>query len=462
MAVVCTPTVYVDGSPIQTAGGTVTAVGELSVTWGRSALLDRATPATATVTVRDTALGAPLAARDDLIGRQVILGWVGSDASTGVLFRGRVTDAAVTYRRRRGGYEVTLSCSSLEVDAGNHRADAGTTWPAETVQARYQRISALAPAELYAPTLLPSRLDVGLTDVADPSRDFGSYLCSPAEVGGRNMLELLHALYESLYPVPLIYDPARNGFGWASRRRYVYTPEGAAHSGRLVADPTRGGRYVGATVNGAPGLTLDAEDLAYEGELLYPLESRVTRVDIDYASSTGVKGTARALIDGGGGEPIIGRRPLTIQSMLSEPAMATQLASSWALLAQNETRRPRLGTLNYSTARAPFPTAGHASALLRGCESGAQLFIGRSWATALDVRPIYGILGESITYAGGQWSIDFQPAPVSVEWPTAPITSVGAASGTAVRLVDVDESVTVADLAFIDVGAGFTTATQPL
>lgn len=460
MAVTCTPTVYVDNSPIQTAGGTVTAVGALSVTWGRSALLERATPATAEVTVRDTARGAPLAARDDLIGRQVILGWVGSDASTGVLFRGRITDAAVTHRRR-GGYEVALSCSSLEVDAANHRADAGTTWPAESIQTRYQRISALAPADLYAPTLLPSRLDVGLTDVADPSRDFGSYLCAPADVGGRNMLELLQQLYESLYPVPLIYDPARNGFGYAARRRYKYEPVGAAYSGRLVADPTRGGRYVAAPVLGAPALTLDAEDLGYDGELLYPIESRVTRVDVDYASSTGVKATARALIDGGGAEPLIGRRPLTIQSVLSEAGIAGQLAASWAALAQNETRRPRLGTLNYSTARTPFATAAHAATLLRGCEGGAHLFIGRSWATALGVRPLYGIIGETVTYAGGQWSVDFQPAPVSVEWPTAPITSLGAASTTAVRLMDVDESVTFADLGFIDVGAGFTTDTQP-
>jgi hypothetical protein len=48
-----------------------------------------------------------------------------------------------------------------------------------------------------------------------------------------------------------------------------------------------------------------------------------------------------------------------------------------------------------------------------------------------------------------------------VEWPTTPITVNTAASSAAVRLADIDRSVTLADLAFVDVGAGFTTATQP-
>jgi hypothetical protein len=93
------------------------------------------------------------------------------------------------------------------------------------------------------------------------------------------------------------------------------------------------------------------------------------------------------------------------------------------------------------------------------------VFIGRSWLPQLGHRPLFGILGATTTYAGGEWSIDLTPAPVLVDpapGTYAPVTIGALASSPAVTLAHLDPSLTLGDLAFVEIGAGFTPQTvQP-
>jgi hypothetical protein len=159
------------------------------------------------------------------------------------------------------------------------------------------------------------------------------------------------------------------------------------------------------------------------------------------------------------GEAAIGRRVLAVQSMHGDPGYAGQLASMWTYLVSNEGRLPRLPQLRYRAGE--FDSVAHADLLLCGRETSTQVFLSGSWLTRLGLRPLVGIIGGAITYAGGQWDLKLNTAPVGVELDAPGLTAAGAAASRAVTLANVDRSVSIGDLDHLQLGAGFTVNTQP-
>ena len=460
MSITVAPTMTVAGQPVS---GDLAAVDSLRLTWGRSGVLEQPTPATAALTVRDTSRGAVFARRADLIGQPVVLGWAGSDGSTGINFRGRITDAQVR-PRRRGGFSVALAASSLEVDLAAYRVPEGIVWPEETFAARRDRIVGLLPAGLLpGGATLPDRLDLGLPDLAAPDVNLATLPAAQVDAGGQDSLALLRELYASTSPLPMVYDPAAQRITFATRRRFAYSVAGLTMSAMLTPSAGHGGRYVAASLSGRH---LDAQRTAYAGALSQALDSLITRIDVQYLERTAAyeQQSYEAATTGMAAlEAVYGRRVLTVTSIHALRANAAQLGDAlYSDVVSREARTPRLAAVGYSSDREPFADAAHAALLLAGAESGVTLFLGGSWLPRLGQRPLVGILGATVTYAGGDWSVDFVPAPVFLD-PTpntwAPVTAAASAIDTTVTLADIDPSVTVGDLGFIDVGAGFDTIT---
>lgn len=466
MSITVSPVLTVDGTTVPAslaAGGQLVGVDAVRLTYGRQAVLDQSTPATLSLAVLDRAAGAPFARRTDLIGRPVTLGWAGSDGSSGTSFRGRLTDVDVAPRAGAiagGGFLSRLAASSMEVDLASVVIPEGTILPAESFTARAARLLAYAPAGLIAGVVLPDRLHLGLADPFVPGTDPADATAAQVDAGGKDLLALFRQLFTSLSPLPMVYDPASQQLTFAGRRRFSYSQIGWTASAQLVQSPDQGGQWVAASTG---GLHLDGGRLAYSGSLSQRPEQHITRVEVTFLDSANAWAQTVAVSSTSWtpDEPTSGRRTLSIDSLQSTAAGAAQLAALYADVVNREGASRVLAPLTFSTEREPLHDAGHAQLLLAGAERGQTLFIGRSWLTQLARRPLVGILGATTTYAAGEWSVNFTPAPVIIDpvngsW--GPITANACAPG-AVKLKDVHESVTVGDLAFIDVGAGFTTAT---
>jgi hypothetical protein len=420
------------------------------VTWGRSSVLEQPTPSTATVRVLDRSYGATLARRTDLIGAQLLLGY-GVASSYVLNFRGRITDVDVT-RRPEGGFYVALAASSREVEAANYTVPDGASWPAETFAQRRDRIVGLVPRELWrtGDVTLPLLADVGWPAAAT---DLDGLVAAAVTPSG-DALTLLRELFASMSPLPMVYRPQTDTVGIAPRRLFAPTAGGQTAAAGLVLGPA--GRYVAAPLS-VGGLAVDAFDVdAGSARASQPLDSRITRVEVTYAPNL-TAAAATSLPEANG------RRTLALSSIHNTAAGGQQLANIYADVAGREGAAPRLDPVGYSTARngGGFASAGVRDALLAGIETATQLLLGRSWFTGLGIRPQVGIIGGTITYAGGQWLLQLRPAPAVVTDPAWAPVPVKYAGRSTVKLSDVDASVTFGDAAFIDVGAGYTAATQP-
>lgn len=468
MTVTVTPTLSVGGEVVSLsaigAPGLV-AIEELSVPWGRAAVLEDTVPATAALTLLDRSAARTFAGRVDLVGLEVIVGWSASDGMTGTIFRGRITDAdvypppgAVIGR----GFTVDLACSSLEVDLASHTVAAGTVWPQETHQARRLRLAALLPAAV-APggVVLPDRFDLAMQYDIEPASDLELLPAAAVDVSGRDLLSLVRELYASTSPLPATFDPATRGFTFPGRRVHNYGQQGLTMSAALTAAADRGGRYVPASL---AGLRLDAGLVGAAGSLGQRLDNRISQVEVTYldAAAGGATRTATASTTYTAGEATTGRRTLRVDSWHTTAANAGQLARIYADFINGEARLPRLGVLDFRDDVSPFPTSAHAALLLAGRERSDRLFLGGSWLPQVASRPLVGVLGGTVGYAAGRWSVRFTPAPVLVEPGAArswgPVTVAAAATPT-VTLADLDPTVTFGDMGFIDVGAGFDTST---
>lgn len=461
MTVTATPYLFVAGTQIANTAipGGLVGIGSLRLTWGRAGLLDQPTPATVAATVLDLTPGATFARRTDLKGQELRIEWFSSTEGHGVMFRGRVTDVAVR-PRRAGGFVVELSGSSKEVDAANYTVPEGTTWPAETMSARLARIVALAPGLFGGGVQLPTVAAVGLVSTVAPGVEFANYPAAPADVGGADMLSLLHDLWRSLYPLPLIYDPAEDALTYIrSRRHYVDTGAGGALVGQLVRGPS--GRYVAAPFATLP-LALDAGVVEFDAPLSQPMETALTRVEVAFTDpGTGAQATTTTGTALYAAEATIGRRTLSVASLLRDGPLANQLANAWAQ-AMDEAALPALvDPIVYR----PDTTGGFADdttveVLLAGRERPAEVFLGRSWLTRLGVRPVVGVCGGVTTFAAGAWEFALNTAPITVDKPLRrPV--VADDHPPAVTLADLDRSVAVGDLRHVQIAAGRTYFTQP-
>jgi hypothetical protein len=466
VSVTATPTLTLDGLPVpldRPAGDpSPYAIEELRLTWGRSGVLETPTPATVALTLRDRSPAAEFA-RQSLIGRLIVLGWSCSDGSSGINFRGRITDAAarpLSGAVAGGGFDVAIAASSLEVDLANYTVAEGTVWPEETFDARRIRIAGLLrPGSFIGGVLLPDRFDLGLPAGAVPGSDLEGLPAAQIDVGGRSALELLRELYASTSPLPMVYDPAADRLTYAARRRFTYSPVGLTISAMLRPSADHGGRFIATSLTGRH---LDARRTAYAGALSQQLDSLITHIEVQYLDKTAGY-ASRTYPAGAEGmdalEQLHGRRNLSVSSIHADRANAGQLAAVlYSSIASHEARVPRLEPVGYSSRREPFTDAAHAAWLLSGHEQSDVAFLGGSWLPQLGQRPLVGILGATVTYTPGVWAVDFAPAPVVIDpspftsW--APVTVAASAIDDTVTLADIDPSVTVGDLGSIDVGAG--------
>lgn len=455
MTVEAVPTLQVAELTVATglvAGGrpALVAVNSLSLSWGRGTVLEQTTPARARVTVLDTSPGRVFACRRDLIGQVMRLGW-SAPGSTGTNFRGRITDMTMDrYESPDGsrvGIAVTLDASSIEVDAANYlQQAAGALWPAESFTARLARIV--------------SHLPVGLVTAAEVHPGWATYTAAQIDVFDVDLLSLLRRLFDSTAR-PLIYDPGADKFTYGLRR---FIAAGAAggdvlHSAMLAL---AGGKWA-ATCSPVGGSWLDARRFGYDGSIVADVASRLTRVQVGYLDVAAgyASATSEVQLATSPGEETTGRRALTVDTMHANAAGAADCAAEWASLALSEAALPRLEPVTFATARTPFADAAEVALLLAGVESSTWRFLRRSWLPEVGVPPLVGIIGGTIGYAAGQWTVQAQLAgAVNQNFPPGLMPAYAATDNT-VRLVDLDDSLTVGDCAHVSIGAGYTAATMP-
>lgn len=455
-----------DAAPTLTIGGAAVAIGQtadllavdaLSITWGRASLLEQPTPARASVVLLDRTAGRTMATRTDLIGQRVLVGWSGSDGSAGAVgasFEGRVTDVEVepaAVRNSAGlmvrAARVTLSCSSLEVDLANYEQAEGTAWPAETVAARRQRLDALMPAGLFT------------TGNAEPLAGdtwMDAYGAAAVDVSGKTLLDLVRQLNDSTAR-PTIFNP---GGGLGAVRRRVWTAPAVPFTTRLEPVAELGGRYALTSSPIVGARRIAGHRLAPGGGVHREQSSAITRVQINYVAA-GTSTTYSLAVPGAPAESVIGRRTLSIDSCLADAAGAAQLAAEWASIVQLEAAAPRLSSMTWRSSEGWWDDDLQRLMMLCGVELPYPLLVEGSWLPELGMTPRVGIIGGTIGYAAGDWTIGLTPAAtVHVNAPPG-LRGRYAASSSAVRARDLDPSFTFGDAAWAQIGAGFTAATMP-
>jgi hypothetical protein len=464
VTVVAAPTITIDGEPvpISAAGGLppLAAARDMSVTWGRAGVLDRPSPSRARLTLLDTGRGRPFASRDDLVGLVLALGWriepgPGAPvAETGTLFRGRITDVAVqrhTPANGPAGALVTLDASSLEVDVANYVFPRGGTsvWAAETFANRLTVIVAALPDSLLDPaqkaTLHPA---------------WTTWTAGALDASGADALTLLRRLYDSTGRVAQ-YQPLQSVFTYEQR---PYVAEGVAGGDVRFMSSLQlqeNGKYAAAMVleDFPSSYVLDAAHLTGDVTADRSQRAAVTRVAVNWINGTATATTERAIP--GADEDRWGRRALTIDTMHGTSAGAAACADEWVSRISAEGSLPTFDAPTYSTARNPFPDRATARLLLTGAQPAEYVFLRRQWLAEVGVTAVRKLIGATVGYARGQWTI--RPTLAGAVNGNRPAGLVGryAAADATVRLRDLDDTVTVADTRYVHMGAGFTPDTMP-
>jgi hypothetical protein len=446
------------------------AVESLHVTWGRGALTDAsATPATVGLTVLDRSPARALAARQDLIGRLVRITYTqdpsGLENPLGSLFYGRITSARSAPAGRDpkvDGWLVTISASSLEVDLANVKPR--TVWPAETFGARYNRMVAAMPSAWTTPPTIPDRFAVGLPAPADPTVDtLLAWPCAQLDTSSSDLLSLWSQFYASLSHFPMGFDPATGTLTFASMPRDVYSSQiGGTFTAGLAKTPDSGGLYR-VCRGGSNGLGLDAGRMPYDRSsgLEQLLEQQLTRLEVQYLDSANGYQTATY------GKPVgrftqeatIGRRTWSVSSVHASRDGAVSLAALYERLIDGELRLPRLDKLTLSSKSEPFQSLAHARFVLQTTQTGAGAYANGSWLPLLGQRAMLMLLGGTVTYTGGEWTVAAQPSLIPRISPPegssyAPLRVRDVDPARTVRVRDIDRAVRFADLRFIDLAAG--------
>lgn len=432
------------------------AVDRLKIKWGRTGLLSRPIPSTASVVLLDTSVGFAFASRTDLLGQPVQLGYDG-DGVTGTNFRGRITDVDVRPTTIRAGsairraMRVELAASSREVDAAQYLVPKGVTFPAESFADRLDRIMSYAPSGYFRGGVrMPTRADVN-TGGTVPT-EYSAMTAAPLDQGGLDVLGMLRTLWDSIYPVPLVYDPTTDGFTFAVRRAFW---GGTAELNRFDVDGSTIIPYIPVPAPGVVELSMTADEFDYDGVAATGIDQRLTRVEVTfrdaanaYAQTTTTIGTSDAAQ-----EESIGRRSLPVDSVHANAGYAANLAGAWADVANLEGRTRRIGDLTFDTRRnGGFGNTRQASLFLACHETSDAVFARGSWVSAVGTRPLFGVLGGTLAYADGDWEAQFTPAPVASADGAIALRIIDAPTGVgAVKLADLDPTTTFGDLAYVDV-----------
>jgi hypothetical protein len=456
-----------------TGGGTPTGLvvlAGLEVTWGRDDVLSQPDPATARLELFDAT--RTWATDRPLNGLLVTIRWSGAappaagNGST-VFYRGRISDVQVIPRTLAGvrGSLIRLTLASILTDLANQiPTDA---WPEETLGARGGRVAAAAAATL--PGGLTTRSFWWTPNVA------------PVAVTEQSSLyDHLLSLYDSSGADRFTYWPPDERAVHLPRRDYFSSRGLAGLWWNLPGDGTdRAGKGVyarsyavtpsGAVYGGLP-LVIDSYALEYDPNdgLRRPPSARITRAEVNHpdAGNGYAKRTVTAAIPGVD-ESVSGVRTARLDSIVAWNSYADVAASDLAAFVQKEASKWQLAPLRWSVKKSGgFDTATQLALLLYGGESSSIFFLQRSWLPGYGIRPIFGVMGMTITYRDGGWVLDMTLAPITTTLKQHAITWEEIDDGTTGREVQwwdddhthgMHESLTLDDLGYVATGLGVST-----
>jgi hypothetical protein len=173
-------------------------------------------------------------------------------------------------------------------------------------------------------------------------------------------------------------------------------------------------------------LYLDGRVLEFEEDegLERGSSARITRVvstnkddAASYASRTVVTPT-------GVDESVAGIRAARLESIIGLNSWADQAAADLASFARKEGAAWHLvGTVRWRTALSGgFEEATAANVLLYGGEIQSYFFLQSTWLPAFGIRPVFGVIGQTIAYRDGGWELELELSPVVTEAPQHAIT----------------------------------------
>lgn len=468
-AVTPTPLLYLDGAPVATALGTgarpdPVAVDSLSYEWGRTSVFAHPDSPTATVTLFSTSRDW-LVTQGNVVGRRLSLGYTLTDAGGAVTaagFTGRVlaeslrphthhdpvTGAAVP------GVLLTLTAASELTTLANRVLGQQTPWANESFGARAARLAGLC-SDVVA--------TVNLRDYFLTART-----AYRADVIGADVLTLIRDLYSSCDGDRMMYLPSLTGLpsiSYVPRRTYSLPAYGGLIDvGGTLAD----GRYHGSVLpapnlaaadpdSGAPfrnAVVLDGQALEWVDTPVLDGAAQLTRLVLNYYdAATGAKAT---LVRGlpGQNEALTGSRALTVDTVC-EAVAAGVTADALVAVATGEGAQWSPGRYKWTTDS--FDDRDQAAALLSGVETAAQVLVIGGPFHELGLSPILSLLGGSVRYAAGRWTVELTPTQAHWDVPLPPRLQLGNLAGpgyTARTLADFHPSVRLADVGAVSIGLG--------
>lgn len=451
------PYVTINGTDVPTRvddRGYVALEG-LTITWGRSSLLDDVTPAQLSMTIYDSS--GEWVQSQPFLGLEIITGVTYIDKAGALKsfrnFRGRIVEAEVEEYVRTDRDGVDLHGYMIHITAVDKLAELGNlflsnqSWPSENAGARRSR--------------LEGSLSGVVSGLGGPYTTGVTY-CSKS-FDQKSMLELVREFFGSTAQF-MNYDPDTNRV--ESVDRLEYGGEGL----RLGEIDNRPGTY-GLELDAALGsvnradYVLDAGSLIPRSGIRRTIESTITEIKYEYpsdaANSSRSTFTSTTNLPS---ESVYGKRTFAASSEVIDNVAS--FTTAWNILVRAaqgwsppdvewDTRIPERG----------FQSNPHINTMLRGRVYLDPLFISRSVYNAfpmlnattgtLRVRlPIYMVIGGEMTYAAdasGDMGWVVRPKFASVvyysDWTPLTWNTINpSAPGNTVSWAELDENVTWTDI----------------
>jgi hypothetical protein len=459
----------IPGGPGALAAGQIVLDG-LAITWGRSAVLEQPEPATGLLRIFDTT--KRWAIDNDLRGQKVTVRFTGTvqggGTKTGVYFAGRVGGSPkvsplelvhpVTRQPIRGSL-VELPLQSLLVDLANRVPI--VDWPSETMAARTARIQAEAVA-------------AGVIDGMGIRSFWGPPLVPAVAAADQvSILEHIKNLYSSCGGDRYSYFPGLRSIAAVPRKDYPsqrglaqlwWDPVGSVDAARAGQ-----GAYIRnlgvAPVGGATASPdfIDGAAVEYEPADGIARPPRVTRVQVQHKDS-GTSWSTRTIEMRvtGTDETVSGIRTARVDSLVSWNNYADVALSDLEFMVRREGSAWVPGPVTLHTGPAGgFESSTQVNGILYGAETDDIKFLARSWFADYGIRPIFGVMGSTITYRKNEWSVEMNLAPITSTQPQHPITFEEIDDGSAAYELQwwdddhphgLHESVTFEDMGFVSSG----------
>lgn len=483
MTLTATPGLTIGGVSVDTAPNTsltdLVVLDGLSITWGRDQVMDQPDPATARCTVFDPA--STWATSMDLIGQPISLTYTATKPGVGVLtepiFLGRITSARLTRKTvtrpdgtEAAGQQIALTASSILNDLAN--IIPAEDWPDETMDARRARIQTYAT-------------NAGVTS----SVTIRGYWTAPhaAPIAAANQVSILDhlvGLYNSTGPDRMTFIPWSRQVIQVERRDHPAYRTLGGLGRNLAGDGTpRDGKGAYAqsltqasSDGGMTGLSayLDAQAIEFDDAsgLSLDITNRITRILLTHPD--GGNGNQQvtivqlvSAIDPTVDETKIGVRSASQSSICNYDNYAATAASDLAYMAAREGSGWRSDPFIFRSSLngGGFDNWTQLSLMLLGGEVLTLWFIQRSWFAEVGIRPVFGIIGGTVTYTSGEWLLSCQITPVSTASLQHAIAWEEIDDGTTANTLiwtdgddpnGLHESLTYEDIGFVGQGLGVT------